>query len=122
MLLEELRFRDCPDDLVKRLGDALPPDDQERVLVHVSAQGAIKGHMQTKTFVAQYDPLVIGGRLRPAILWTTASSIAAVVDMVSRGKLPQKGLVKQEDIPLPEFLKTTHGKFFAQYCPKLESL
>ena len=122
LLLEDLRFRDDPDELIKRLGDALPPDDEERVLIHVSAQGAIHGRLQTKILVAEYDPLMIGGKLRPAILWTTAASIAAVVDMVSRNKLPQKGLVKQEDIPLLSFLKTTHGKLFARHCPKLVSL
>lgn len=122
MLLEDLRFRDSPDDLVKRLGFALPPDDEDRVLMHVSAQGEIEGRLQTKILVASYDPLMIAGKYRPAILWTTAASIAAVVEMVSKGVLPKKGFVKQEDIPLPLFLKTQHGKFYAAHCPKLESL
>jgi saccharopine dehydrogenase-like NADP-dependent oxidoreductase len=122
LLLEDLRFRESPDELVRRLGYALPPDDEDRVLMHVSAEGAINGRMQTKILVAQYDPLTIAGKNRPAILWTTAASIAAVVEMASRGELPQKGFVKQEDIPLAVFLKTAHGKLYAQYCPKLESL
>ncbi len=122
LLLEDLRFRDSPDDLVKRLGFALPPDDEDRVLMHVSAQGEIEGRLQTKVLVASYDPLMIDGKYRPAILWTTAASIAAVVEMVSKGDLPQKGFVKQEEIPLPAFLKTTYGKFYATHCPKLESL
>jgi saccharopine dehydrogenase (NAD+, L-lysine-forming) len=122
MLLEDLRFRDSPDDLVKRLGFALPPDDEDRVLIHVSAQGEIEGRLQTKILVASYDPLMIAGKYRPAILWTTAASIAAVVELVSKGILPQKGFVKQEDIPLKDFLQTTHGKLYAAHCPKLESL
>lgn len=122
MLLEDLRFRDSPDDLVKRLGFALPPDDEDRVLMHVSAQGEIEGRLQTKVLVASYDPLMIAGKYRPAILWTTAASIAAAVELVSNGTLPQKGFVKQEDIPLAAFLKTTHGKLYATHCPKLESL
>jgi saccharopine dehydrogenase (NAD+, L-lysine-forming) len=122
LLLEDLRFRDSPDDLVKRLGFALPPDDEDRVLMHVSAQGEINGRIQTKTIVAQYDPLVIAGKQRPAILWTTATSIAAVIEMVSTGALAQKGFVKQEDIPLHAFLKTRHGQLYAKHCPKLESL
>ncbi|MGB9154063.1 MAG: saccharopine dehydrogenase C-terminal domain-containing protein [Alphaproteobacteria bacterium] len=122
MLLEDLRFRDDPDDLVKRLGHALPPDDEDRVLIHVSAQGAIQGRLQTKILVAEYDPVTIAGKTRPAILWTTAASIAAVVEMVSRKTLPQKGFVKQEDIPLGDFLKTAYGKIFAEQCPKLKGL
>lgn len=122
LLLEDLRFREAPDELVKRIGYALPPDDEDRVLVHASAQGAINGRMQTKVLVAQYDPLKIAGKVRPAILWTTAASIAAVVEMASAGRLPAKGFVKQEDIDLHEFLKTKHGKLFVKYCPKLASL
>ena len=122
LLLEDLRFRHDPDALIKYIRHALPPDDEDRVLIHVSVQGAVKGRMQTKTLVAQYDPVVIGGQNRPAILWTTATSIAAVIEMVSRGTLPQNGFVKQEDIPLPQFLQTTGGKYYAQHCPKLTGL
>ena len=122
LLLEDLRFRDDPEDLVRRLGHALPPDDEDHVLIHVSAQGEIDGRLQTKTVIAQYDPLVIAGKAVPAILWTTAASIAAVVEMVGTGALPDKGFVRQEDIPLPAFLQTAHGRLYAKYCPKLESL
>jgi saccharopine dehydrogenase (NAD+, L-lysine-forming) len=122
LLLEDLRFRTSPDDLVKRIRYALPPDDEDRVLMHISAQGEIKGRLQNKVFVAQYDPIRIDGKMRPAILWTTAASIAAVVEMASTGKLPGHGFVKQEDIALPAFLKTTHGKLFVKQCPKLGGL
>lgn len=122
LLLEDLRFREDPDELVKRLGYALPPDDEDRVLMHVSAQGAIGGRMQTKILVASYDPIMVAGKNRPAILWTTAASIAAVVEMASTGALPQKGFVKQENISLPAFLKTKHGKLYVEQCPKLEDL
>ena len=122
LLLEDLRFRQNPDELVKRIRHALPPDDEDRVLIHISAQGAIKGRMQTRVLAAQYDPIMLAGKMRPAILWTTAASIAAVVELASTGKLPARGFVKQEDIPLPLFLATHHGKLFAKYCPKLTSL
>ena len=58
--------------------------------MHISAQGEIKGRLQNKVLVAQYDPLTIAGKQRPAILWTTAASIATVVELASTGKLPPK--------------------------------
>jgi saccharopine dehydrogenase (NAD+, L-lysine-forming) len=122
LLLEDLRFRKNPDELVKLIRVALPPDDEDRVLMHISAQGEIKGRLQTKVLVAQYDPVKLAGKMRPAILWTTATSIAAVVELAGTGKLPARGFVKQEEIPLPAFLSTTHGKLFAKHCPKLTSL
>lgn len=122
LLLEDLRFRENPDELVKYMRIALPPDDEDRVLVHVSAQGKIKGRLQTKTLVASYDPVEIDGKMYPAILWTTAAALAAVVELMSKGKLPKKGFIKQESIPLAAFLGTTYGKLFAKYCPKLKRL
>lgn len=122
LLLDDLRFRQEPDELIKRMRHALPPDDEDRVLIHVSVQGAMAGRLQTKTLVAQYDPIKIDGKHRPAILWTTATSIAAVIEMVSKEHLPQRGFVKQEEIPLPQFLQTRHGQNYSQACPKLAGL
>jgi len=119
LLLEELRFRNDPDALVHLLSDALPPDDQDRVLIHASVQGLIDGRLQTQEIVANYEPIEIAGRSRTAITWTTAASIVAVVELVSENILPQQGFVKQEDIPLEQFLKTSTGLLFADNHPTL---
>ncbi len=63
-------------------------------------------------FVRSYYPLKINGQVWRAIAWTTAASICAVVDLVSRGVLPQKGFIKQESIPLDQFFKTPTGQYF----------
>lgn len=119
LLLEELRFRDDPDELVKRLAYALPPDDQDRVLIHASVQGEIKGKLRTKEIVTDYKPLEIAGKLRTAIAWTTACSIVAVVELASNGTLSQQGFVKQEEIPLDAFLQTQTGSYYAKDHPIL---
>ena len=119
LLIEEMRFKDEPEELVKRIGNALPPDEQDRVLIHASVQGEIKGKLLTKELVTDYKPIEIAGKTRTAIAWTTATSIAAVVEMVSNGTLPQKGFVKQEDIPLEAFLATKSGSLYATNHPTL---
>ncbi len=119
LLLEELRFRNIPDALVRLLADALPPDDQDRVLIHASVQGAVNGRLQTREIVADYWPMEIAGRIRTAITWTTAASIVAVVELVSEQLLPQKGFVKQEEIQLDLFLKTSTGQLYAENHPTL---
>ncbi len=119
LLLEELRFKDNPNALVQCLANALPPDDQDRVLIHVSVQGAMAGRLQTKEVVTDYKPIEIGGRYHTAIAWTTAASIVAVVELVRNGVLPQQGFVKQEDIPLDAFLQTTTGRLYATHHPTL---
>jgi saccharopine dehydrogenase-like NADP-dependent oxidoreductase len=52
------------------------------------------------------------GKVWHAICWTTAASVAAVVEMVRDGQLPSKGFLKQEEIPLKEFLKTQNGSYY----------
>lgn len=117
LLLEELRFRDDPELLVKCLANALPPDDQDRVLIHVSVQGWIGGKLQTRELVTDYKPIHIDGRSYTAIAWTTAAAITAVVELVSNETLPQQGFIKQEEIPLHAFLQTGMGKLYAEHHP-----
>ena len=51
--------------------------------------------------------------MRTAIAWTTASSVAAVIEMVRDETLPSRGFLKQEDIRLEDFLKTKTGANFS---------
>ena len=122
LLLEELRFKDTPGELVQRMRLALPPDEEDWVLVHASAQGHKHGTLQTQALVMEYRPITIGHQIRTAIAWTTAASLVAVVELVSQGTLPQRGFVKQEDIPLQAFLRTTTGHLFVTHHPALRAL
>jgi saccharopine dehydrogenase-like NADP-dependent oxidoreductase len=40
-----------------------------------------------------------------------------VLDMLSTGKLPQSGLIRQEDIKLPAFLANRFGRVYAMAAP-----
>jgi saccharopine dehydrogenase (NAD+, L-lysine-forming) len=122
LLLEELRFKDVPGELVQRIRVALPPDEADWVLVHASAQGNKQGTLQTQALVMEYHPITMGHRRRTAIAWTTAAALVAVVELVSTGMLPQQGFIKQEDIPLQAFLHTTAGHLFAQHHPAIQAL
>ena len=122
LLLEELRFKEAPGELVQRIRLALPPDEADWVLVHASAQGHKHGTLQTQALVMEYHPIEIGYKTRTAIAWTTAASLVAVVELVSHGTLPQRGFVKQEDIPLLAFLNTTTGHLFVEHHPALRAL
>jgi saccharopine dehydrogenase-like NADP-dependent oxidoreductase len=48
-----------------------------------------------------------------AIQITTASGICAVLDLLAQGKLPQKGFVRQEEIPLDAFLTNRFGSAYS---------
>jgi saccharopine dehydrogenase-like NADP-dependent oxidoreductase len=94
------------------LVNAKPPVNDDVVFVHAAVEGQQNGKLMREEFVRSYYPLGIAGQDWRAIAWTTAASVCAVVDLVSRGVLPQKGFIKQEDIPLDQFFKTPTGQYF----------
>jgi saccharopine dehydrogenase-like NADP-dependent oxidoreductase len=101
----------------KRAGEILvnakPPVSEDVVYIHASVEGWKGEALSRDEFVRAYYPLKIAGQRRRAISWTTAASVSAVVEMVNKGLLPGKGFLKQEEIPLAEFLKTQNGRLYA---------
>ncbi len=84
------------------------------VFVHASVEGWKKERLFRDEFVKGYYPLTINGRSHRAIAWTTAASVCAVVELVAAGKLPGKGFLKQESIPLQEFFHTANGRLYSE--------
>lgn len=108
----ELLMRDYRAKAEEILVNAKPPVNDDVVYVHVAAEGTINGKLTREEFVRAYYPLELAGRPRPAIAWTTASSVVAVIEMVRDGKLPDRGFLKQEDIPLDALLSSSTGAAF----------
>lgn len=92
---------------------AKPPVNDDVVYVHASAEGWQHGRLTREEFVKAYYPVVIAGCKWRAISWTTAASACAVIELVSNGTLPDKGFIKQEDIPLETFLLTSNGRLYS---------
>lgn len=91
------------------LKNAKPPVDEDVVHVHVSAEGLQEGRLNRREFVRSYFPLEIAGRQWRAIAWTTASSVCAIIELVSAGQLPEQGFLRQEKVPLEAFFATSNG-------------
>jgi len=108
----ELLMRERREIAGEILTHAKPPVEDDLVYVHVSSEGEIEGRLQRKEFVHGYRPIEIAGGMQTAIAWTTSSSVVAVIEMVRGGVLPQKGFLKQEDIPLGAFLSTRTGALY----------
>lgn len=89
-----------------------PQVNEDVVYVHAAVEGWKGGRLSREEFVRAYYPLEIAGHRWRAISWTTAASACAVVEMVGNGTIPCKGLLKQEEIPLSEFLKTRNGRLY----------
>jgi saccharopine dehydrogenase-like NADP-dependent oxidoreductase len=108
----ELLMRDNREEAGRVLVKAKPPVSQDIVYVHVAAEGLKDGKLWREEFVEGYKPLIIAGKSRTAIAWTTAGSVVSVIELVRDGKLPASGFLKQEDIPLDALLSTRTGSFY----------
>lgn len=108
----ELLMREQRELAGKILTNAKPAVNDDVVFVHASAEGWKDDCLFRDEFVKAYYPITIGNLDCRAIAWTTAASICSTVEMVSNGSLPGRGFIKQEEIPLKEFLKTHNGRLY----------
>ncbi|MBX3619732.1 MAG: saccharopine dehydrogenase family protein [Rhizobacter sp.] len=113
-LLHDLRLKDRRGVLKDILENSLPATLQDVVIVFVTVSGQREGHLQQETYARKIYSQVLGGRLRSAIQVTTASSLCAMLDLLAAGELPQRGFVRQEELPLATFLSNRFGRVYAQ--------
>ena len=113
-LIQELILKDDKEQLTKILENAKPPVKEDVVYVYAVVEGWQEDRLFRNEYYRAFRPLEIEGKVWRAISWTTAASIAAVIEMVDEGNLPKKGFIKQEEIPFDTFLKTTNGQYFNQ--------
>jgi len=92
---------------------ALPTTMQDVVLIFVTASGHIGGRFVQQSYANKVYSAPVNGIERTAIQITTAGGICAVLDLLAQNMLPQKGLIRQEDIPLATFLANRFGKAYA---------
>ncbi len=109
-LLYELILKEKRELTEQILTEAKPPVNEDVVYTYAVVEGWNGNDLKREEFYRAYHPRTINGKNWRAISWTTAASVAAVVEMVANGKLPSKGFVKQEDIGLDDFYATRWGR------------
>jgi saccharopine dehydrogenase-like NADP-dependent oxidoreductase len=108
MMLNDLRLRDRRGLLIDILEYAVPQTDKDVVIIYVSVTGTRQGRFYEDTYATRIYP----HDGMTAIQRTTASSACAVFDLLATGKLPQRSVIRQEDIPLSLFLENRFGSVF----------
>lgn len=114
-LLNDLALRNRRGLLKDILENAVPATLQDVVIVFVTVSGMKDGRLMQETYVNKVYAQPVGGAVRSAIQITTAGAACAVVDMLAHGELPQRGFVRQEDIPLAQFLANRYGRVYAPH-------
>jgi len=111
-LLYELILKDQRELTEKILTEAKPPVREDVVYVYAVVEGWKGTELAREEFYQAYHPITINGKEWRAISWTTAASVAAVVEMVASKQLPQHGFIKQEEISFEKFSKTKSGSLY----------
>lgn len=114
-LLYELILKEKRELVEQILTEAKPPVREDVVYVYAVVEGWKGDQLAREEFYNAYHPILIHGKEWRAISWTTAASVAAVVEMVANGTLPQQGFIKQEEISFEAFLKTKNGSLYSRH-------
>lgn len=112
-LIRDLRLGSRRDMLKDLLETALPITYQDVVLVFATVSGHRQGRLVQESYAKKIYSQVVNGRQLSAIQLTTAAGICAVLDLLVSGKIPRRGLVRQEEIGLELFLENRFGQYFA---------
>ncbi|WP_428696451.1 saccharopine dehydrogenase NADP-binding domain-containing protein [Stappia sp.] len=113
MLLTDLGLKDRRDLMRDVLETAVPITRQDVVLVFITASGGRADQREQMSSVYRVTAQDFAGETWSAIQITTSAGICATLDMLREGKLPAAGFLKQETIPLPQFLANRFGRVYA---------
>jgi saccharopine dehydrogenase-like NADP-dependent oxidoreductase len=112
-LLNDLGLRNRRPLLKDILENAVPATLQDVVIVFVTVSGLKDGRLMQETYVNKVFAQPVAGEMKSAIQITTAGAVCAVLDLLAEGRLPARGFIRQEDIPLADVLANRFGRFYA---------
>ncbi|MBB4226831.1 saccharopine dehydrogenase family protein [Rhizobium mongolense] len=111
-LLNDLNLKNRRDVLKDLFENALPATMQDVVVIFVTVCGWREGRYMQETYANKVYAGTVGGKKMSAIQITTAAGIATVLDLLSHGKLPGKGFVRQEEVDLTTLLNNRFGQVY----------
>jgi saccharopine dehydrogenase-like NADP-dependent oxidoreductase len=112
VLVNELRFGEHREQLKEILERAIPVTFQDVVVTFCTVTGWRKGLLVQKSDARKIYHQQIGDEMWSAIQITTAAGVCAALDLHVAGRLPRRGLVRQEQVGLEVFLANRFGKYY----------
>jgi saccharopine dehydrogenase-like NADP-dependent oxidoreductase len=111
LLVDELRLREQRDELKAILERAVPITFQDVVVTFCTVTGWRKNALVQMSDARKIYHQQIGGEAWSAIQVTTAAGVCAVLDLHLAGKLPARGVVRQEQLTVEELLANRFGRY-----------
>jgi saccharopine dehydrogenase-like NADP-dependent oxidoreductase len=112
LLVDELRLGEHREQFKEILERAIPVTFQDVVVTFCTVTGWRKGLLVQKSDARKIYHQKIGDELWSAIQITTAAGVCAVLDLFVSGRLPNRGLLRQEQVTMDEFLNNRFGEYY----------
>jgi saccharopine dehydrogenase-like NADP-dependent oxidoreductase len=112
LLVNELRLREQRNELKTILERAVPLTFQDVVVTFCTVTGWRRNVLVQKSDARKIYHQMIGDETWSAIQITTAAGICAVLDLHLAGRLPTRGLVRQEQVDFDEFIANRFGQYY----------
>lgn len=109
-LMQDLFLNEHRDDLKEILLRALPYTDQDVMIIYVSVSGHKNNEFVEENFVRKIEPKELFDQKWSAIQVATASSAAAVIDIVMSQPDKYSGMVLQESFSLDDVMSNRFGE------------
>ena len=117
MLLNDLNLKNRRDVLKDLFENALPATMQDVIVIFVTVCGWKEGRYLQKSYANKIYAGPVASKMMSAIQITTAAGITTALDLLANGKLPQKGIIRQEEIRLADFLSNRFGRLYNSQKP-----
>jgi saccharopine dehydrogenase-like NADP-dependent oxidoreductase len=112
-LLDDLRFRENPDELVKIFHRSIPATADDFVLVSVRGLGRVNGRYEERTYWRKVEGRRIGAPFFTGIEVSTAAGVCGAVHAVLSSE-KRDGLVPVEKISYDEFMNSPFGGYYGR--------
>jgi saccharopine dehydrogenase-like NADP-dependent oxidoreductase len=113
-LIDDLGFRDHPEELVRIFQRSIPSTLDDYVIVSVRGLGTSEGRYMEKTYWRRVNGRYLGKHFFTGIEISTAAGVCGVLHLLLRGEVPQRGLVTLEEVSYDRFMETPFGLYYAR--------
>ena len=112
-LLKDLKMQDHLQELELTFDRCLPTTFRDQIVIFVSATGQYRSRLTDNVYARTIYHREMDGENWSGIQITTAAGVCGVLDLLISGELPQKGLLRMEQVSYTKFIQNRFGSYYA---------
>ena len=113
-LVNDLRFRNHPEELVAIFQRSIPATTDDFVIVSVRGMGRVNNRYEERTFWRKVAGQYIGKQFFTGIEISTSAGVCGVLHPLLEGAIASRGFVRIEDVSYDQFMASPFGTYYAR--------